>query len=170
MFPILALLLQAAPAAAPAPWTVMPRPNADSAITSTVLGVSTADNNARLVFRCDVSPKGKFVSIQMFTRASLGGPPNRPVSVTLDGGTPFIDNWEFTGNATYTRSDAGVTTLAQAIAAAKMIAVHTTTATGEPVDVSFAGPPSDAPVKALLGKCDYQLGVVPVRAPEKKDK
>ena len=170
MISILALLLQSAPAAAPAPWTVTPRPNADPTITSTVAGVSAADNNARLVLRCDVSPKGKFVSIQFFSRTALGGPPNRPVSLTMDGGTPLIDNWEFVDKAAYTRSDAGVTTLAQALAAAKTIALHTTTTDGEPIDASFAGPGSDAPIKALLAKCDYQLGVVPVRAPEKKDK
>lgn len=171
MFPILALLLQSAtPAPAVAPWTATARPSTDPTITSTVAGVSSADNNARLVLRCDVSPKGKFVSLQFFSRTVLGGPPNRPVSLTMDGGTPLIDNWEFVDKAAYTRSDAGVTTLAQAIAAAKSIALHTTTTAGEPVDATFAGPGSDAPVKALLAKCDYQLGVVPVRAPEKKDK
>ncbi len=164
---LLAVLLQAAPAAPAAPWTVTPRPNPDPTMTSTIAGASSDDRNARLVLRCDVG-KVKVVSVQLFTRAGLGGPPNRPVALTIDGATPLIDNWEFGDKGAVVTTDSAVTTLAQAIANAKQIKLHTTTAAGEAVDATFAGPGSDAPIKELLGKCDYQLGVVPVREPAKK--
>lgn len=170
MISLLALFLQAATPTPVAPWTVVSRPNPDPTIASTVLGASAVDNNARLVMRCDVSPKGKFVSIQLFTRTALGGPPNRPVSLTMDGATPFVGNWEFAEKGAYVSSDDAVTTLAQAIANAKQIQIHTTTVAGDAVDVTFAGPGSDAPVKALLAGCDYKLGVVPVRPKDKKAK
>jgi hypothetical protein len=158
-----------AAAPAPAPWTVSTRPNADPAITSTVTGVSSADNGAKLVVRCD-SGKVKVVSIQLFTRTPLGGPPNRPVSLTIDGATPLIDNWEFVEKGAYSRADAAVTTMTTAIAAGKVLKLHTTTSAGEPIDATFAGPPSDASIKSVLAGCDYTLGTVPVRPKDKKDK
>jgi hypothetical protein len=156
-------------APAPAPWTVSTRPNADPTITSTVTGTPSDDNGAKLVFRCD-SGKVKVVSIQLFTRAALGGPPNRPVSLTIDGGTPLIDNWEFVPQGAFQRADVAVTTTTAAIAAGKSIKLHTTTTTGEPIDATFAGPPSDASIKAVLAACDYTLGQVPVRPKDKKGK
>jgi hypothetical protein len=169
MISILALLLQAAPApAAVAPWTVTTRPKTDPAITSTVAGASSADGGAKLVVRCDAG-KANVVSVQLFSRTPLGGPPARPVSLTFDGGTPMIDNWEFVQQGAFQRDDVGVTTLTTALAAAKTIKLHTTTATGEPVDATFAGPASAAPITAVLAACGYTLGQPPVRAPEPKD-
>lgn len=169
MISILALLLQAAPApAAVAPWTVTTRPKTDPAITSTVTGASSADGGAKLVVRCDAG-KANVVSMQLFSRTPLGGPPARPVSLTFDAGTPMIDNWEFVQQGAFQRDDVGVTTLTTALAAAKTIKLHTTTATGEPVDATFAGPASAAPITAVLAACGYTLGQPPVRAPEPKD-
>ncbi|MDB5677353.1 hypothetical protein [Sphingomonas bacterium] len=167
MISILALFLQAtaAPAPAPAPvapWTVTPRPNADPTITSTVVGTPSSDGNARLVMRCD-SGKERVVSVQLFTKTALGGPPDRPVTLTIDGGTPLGANWEFVEKGAYIREDVAVTTLTTAIAGGKAIKLHTTTAAGEPIDASFAGPPSAAPVTTLLGACGYTLGTPPVR-------
>ncbi|THD34536.1 MAG: hypothetical protein E7773_15240 [Sphingomonas sp.] len=165
MISILALFLQAAaPAAAPAPWTVTPRPNADPTITSTVLGTPSSDGNATLRLRCD-SGKERIVSVQLFTKTPLGGPPDRPVTFTIDGGTPMGSNWEFVEKGAYVRDDMAVTTLTTAIAGGKVIKVHTTTAQGEPIDATFAGPPSAAPVTTLLAGCGYTLGTPPVRAP-----
>ena len=170
MISILALLLQTAAAPAPvAPWTVTPRPNADSSITSSVAGTPSDDGNARLVMRCD-SGKERVVSVQLFTRTPLGGPPNRLVDLSIDGGAPISDMWEFVEKGAFQRADPAVTALASGIAAAKSIKLHTTTSTGEPIDVTFAGPSSEAPVRALLAACGYQLGVLPVRAPDPKDK
>jgi hypothetical protein len=163
MISILALFLQAAaPAPAPAPWTVTPRPNADPTITSTVLGTASSDGNATLRLRCD-SGKERIVSVQLFTKTALGGPPDRPVTFTIDGGTPMGSNWEFVDKGAYVREDMAVTTLTTAIAGGKVIKVHTTTAQGEPIDATFAGPPSAAPVTTLLAGCGYTLGTPPVR-------
>ena len=166
MISLLAILLQsAAPAPAPvAPWTVTTRTSADGAIHSTLASAPSADGNARLVMRCDAGAE-KVVSVQLFTRTALGGPPDRPVTLTIDGGTPLGANWEFVEKGAFIRDDVGVTTLTTAIASAKAINLHTTTAAGEPVDASFAGPSSTAPVNAVLGACGYTLGAVPVRAP-----
>jgi hypothetical protein len=170
MISILALLLQAAPApAAVAPWTVTTRPKTDPAITSTVAGTSSADGNAKLIVRCDAG-KANVVSVQLFSRTPLGGPPARPVSLTFDANTPMIDNWEFVQQGAFQRDDVAVTTLTTALAAAKTIKVHTTTTTGEPIDASFTGPASAAPITGVLAACGYTLGQPPVRAPEPKDK
>ena len=169
MISIIALLLQAAPApATPAPWTVANRPNADPTITSTVTSASTADGNAKLLVRCDAG-KANVVSVQFFSRTPLGGPPARPVSMTFDAGTPLIDNWEFVQQGAFQRDDVGVTTLTAALASAKTIKLHTTTAAGEPIDATFAGPASAQPITAVLAACGYTLGQPPVRAPEPKD-
>jgi hypothetical protein len=170
MISIVALLLQAAPApAAVAPWTVTPRPSADPTITTTVTSASSVDGNAKLVVRCDAG-KAKVVSVQLFSRTSLGGPPARPVSLTFDANTPMIDNWEFVPQGAFQRDDVAVTTLTTALAAAKTIKVHTTTTTGEAVDASFTGPASPAPITSVLAACGYTLGQAPVRAPDPKDK
>jgi hypothetical protein len=170
MISIVALLLQAAPApAAVAPWTVSTRPKTDPAITSTLTSASSADGNAKLVVRCDAG-KAKVVSVQLFSRTPLGGPPARPVSLTFDANTPMIDNWEFLPQGAFQRDDMAVTTLTTALASAKTIKVHTTTTTGAPIDASFAGPASAQPITAVLTACGYTLGQPPVRAPEPKDK
>jgi hypothetical protein len=174
MISILTLFLQAtaAPAPAPvpvAPWTVTPRPNSDPTMTSTVVGTPSTDGNATLRLRCD-SGKEKVVSVQMFTKTALGGPPDRPVTFTIDGGTPMGSNWEFVDKGAYVRDDMAVTTLTTAIATAKTIKVHTTTATSEPIDATFAGPSSAEPVKTVLAACGYTLGTPPVRVDPKKKK
>lgn len=174
MISILALLLQttAAPAAAPAapapaaapvaPWTVTVRPKTDPAITSTLAATPSTDGTSRLVVRCD-SGAQQVVSVQFFTKTALGGPPDRPVTLTIDAGTPMGTNWEFVEKGAYVREDMAVTTITTAIAAGKMIKLHTTTTTNEAVDASFAGPPSAEPVKAVLAACGYTLGTPPVR-------
>jgi hypothetical protein len=173
MISILALLLQAtaapapapapAPAAAPvAPWTVTLRPKTDPAMTSTVVGTPSGDGNARLVVRCD-SGAQQVVSVQFFTKTALGGPPDRPVTLTIDGGTPMGANWEFVEKGAYIREDIAVTTLTTAIAAGKSIKLATTTAAGAAVNASFAGPPSAEPVTKVLAACGYTLGTPPVR-------
>lgn len=166
MISILALFLQAtaapAPAAPVAPWTVTVRPKTDPAITSTVVSTPSSDGGARLVMRCD-SGAEKVVSVQLFTKTALGGPPDRPVTLTIDAATPMGANWEFIEKGAYIREDIAVTTITTAVAAAKTIKLHTTTAAGEPIDASFAGPPSAAPVKAVLAACGYTLGTPPVR-------
>jgi len=173
MISILTLLLQAtaAPAPAPAPvapWAVTVRPKTDPTITSTVAGTPSSDGNARLLVRCD-SGAQQVVSVQLFTRASLGGPPDRPVTLTVDGGTPMGANWEFVDKGAYVREDMAVTTLTTAIAAGKSIKLATTTATGEAVDATFAGPPSADPVTKVLAACGYTLGTPPVRVQPKDE-
>lgn len=179
MISILSLMLQAtvapapapAPAAAPvAPWTVTVRPKTDPAITSTVVGTPSVDKSSRLVVRCDAGSQ-QVVSVQFFTKTALGGPPDRPVTLTIDGGTPMGANWEFVDKGAYIREDMAVTTLTTAIAAGKAIKLSTTTTTGEQVNASFAGPPSAEPVKKVLAACGYTLGTPPVRVePKDKDK
>ena len=71
------------------------------------------------MLRCD-SGKEKIVSVQLFTKTALGGPPDRPVTLTIDGGTPMGANWEFVDKGAYMREDMAVTTLTAAIATAKV--------------------------------------------------
>ncbi|WP_375398924.1 hypothetical protein [uncultured Sphingomonas sp.] len=170
MIPLLFLLQAAAAAttpAAPPPWTVTTRPSADPTITSTLTGVTSADGNARLIVRCDAGA-AKVVSVQLFSKVPLGGPPDRPVSLTVDGGMAMIDNWEFVEKGAYERGEVAVTTLTTAIAKGKTIALHTTTAAGVAVDATFAGPSNAQPVTGVLAACGYTLGAVPVAAPTPK--
>ena len=173
MISILALFLQTAatpapapaPVAAPppvAPWTVTVRPKTDPAITSTVVGAPSDDGSSRLVVRCD-SGAQQVVSVQLFTKAALGGPPDRPVTLMFDYATPMGANWEFVEKGAYIRDDMAVTTITTAMATAKKIKIHTTTTTGSTIDASFAGPPSAEPVTKVLAACGYTLGTPPVR-------
>lgn len=171
MLPILALLLQTAPppAPAPAPWVVATRPTSDPTITATVTSITSAAGD-RLTVRCDAGT-AKVVSVQFRSHTALGGPPDRVVDLSVDGTTPISEIWEFAAppqSVTYSREDQAVTAITNAIAKGKSIKLHTITFAGEPVDATFAGPPSDAPIKAVLAACGYTLGTVPVRAPVKK--
>lgn len=178
MISILSILLQAtagpapAPATAPAappvaPWTVTLRPKTDPAMTSTVVGTPSDDKTSRLVVRCDAGAQ-QVVSVQFFTKTALGGPPDRPVTLTIDGGTPMGANWEFVDKGAYIREDMAVTTITTALATGKVIKLSTTTTAGEQVNASFAGPPSAEPVKKVLAACGYVLGSPPVRIEPKK--
>ena len=180
MISILSLLLQStaaptavpvpAPAAAPvAPWTVTSRTSPDGAMHSTVAGTPSSDGNARLVVKCDAGAQ-QVVSVQFFSKSPLGGPPDRPVTLTIDGGTPMGANWEFVERGAYIREDVAVTTITTAIAKGKSIKLATTTAAGAAVDATFAGPPSAEPVTKVLAACGYTLGTPPVRVdPKAKD-
>lgn len=161
MIPLL-LLLQAAPAA-PAPWAVTSKTDAASGVQSTMAGQLSADGNAKLVLRCDVSTV-KVVSVQLFTKIELGGVP-RPVIVTADAAAPLSASWDFRPKAAVVSADDLVTPLAAAIAGAQTIKVRTTTVAGEAVDLTFTGPGSNPALSQVLSACDYKLGELPVRAP-----
>ncbi len=171
---LIAVLLQAAPVAAtpalppaPAPpWVPMVHNDAAAGTASTSVYVLSQPPGARLSLRCDARTE-KIVSFQFRASGGLGAGPMRPLSITFDGGTPLIANWEFISDIALERDDAAVTTIAAALANAKQIKIHTTSITGEPVDAVFTGPPSAAPVNQVLNACGYTLGQVPVRAPAK---
>lgn len=173
MIPILMMLLQAAaPVAAPPPgppppppWTPQVRVSAATGLKSTSVTAPAREHDGRLVLRCD-SGAQRVVSVQFIAAAPIGGGADRPVSLIADTGMPLIANWEFPGSTgTFIREDAAVTTLAATIAGARVIRIHTTNLAGAPIDASFAGPPSDAPVRAVLAACGYMLGQVPARQP-----
>ena len=178
MISILSLFLQAtAPAAAPAPapaaapvapWTVTVRSKTDPVMTTTAVNAPSDDGSGRLVVKCDAGAE-QVVSVQFLTKTALGGPPDRPVTLTIDGGTPMGANWEFVEKGAYIREDMAVTTITTALAAAKSIKLATTTATGEAVNASFSGPPSAEPITKVLAACGYTLGTPPVRV-DPKDK
>ncbi|QDZ06301.1 hypothetical protein FPZ24_01450 [Sphingomonas panacisoli] len=176
MISILSLLLQTAaapapapapaPAAAPvAPWTVVVRPKTDPAMTTTVVSAPASDGSGRLVVKCD-SGAQQVVSVQFLSKTALGGPPDRPVTLTIDGGTPMGANWEFVEKGAFIRDDMAVTTITAALATSKAIKLATTTAAGVAVNATFAGPPSAAPITKVLAACGYTLGTPPVRAPQ----
>jgi hypothetical protein len=168
MISILALLLQAAPAAvAPAAQIIPWSPTVGA--TSTTVRVTSREGNGRLAVRCDTSVE-KVVSVQF---APIGmdigasPPPGRPVSLTIDDATPLIANWEFPGRGTFEREDGAVTTIVSALVHARTIKLHTLDATGGPIDATFDGPASDAGVVQVLRACGYELGKMPVRQPAK---
>ena len=157
---LLALLLQAA-ATTPAPWLVTTKLGAASTATST--SVWSEDGKARLVVRCDAA-KEKIVSIQFIPRGGFPAALPRPVSMNIDDNGWLGANWQFPGSGAFTSQDAIVTTLAAQIARGKAIKVRVINPDNTPVDATFAGPATDAPVRRVLGACAYELGVVPARS------
>ncbi|MFA5964485.1 MAG: hypothetical protein WC804_10745 [Sphingomonas sp.] len=167
MITILAMLLQAAapaPVAAPAPWAPITRGDTASGNLSVSAYVYSRTPGGRLAVRCDARVD-KVVSIQFRGPGDLGAGPVRPVSLTIDGGTPLIANWEFISGIALEREDAAVTTIAAALAHAKEIKVHTTNLVGEPIDAVFDGPANPDGLTQVLTACGYTLGTIPVRAP-----
>ncbi|WP_242137777.1 hypothetical protein [Sphingomonas sp. TREG-RG-20F-R18-01] len=157
---LLALLLQAA-TSTPVPWAVTTKVNGAS--TATSASVWSQDGAARLVVRCDAANE-KIVSIQFIPRGGFPAAQPRPVSMNIDDNGWLGSNWQFPGSGAFTSQDAIVTTLAAQIAHGKAIKVRVINPDNTPVDVTFTGPATDAPVKRVLSACGYELGVVPARS------
>ncbi|WP_010215424.1 hypothetical protein [Sphingomonas sp. PAMC 26621] len=161
---LVALLLQAAtptPAPVPAPWGVTTRVNGTS--TATSASVWSLDGAARLVVRCDAASE-KIVSIQFIPRGGFPAALPRPVSMNIDDNGWLGSNWQFPGSGAFTSQDAIVTTLAAQLAHGKAIKVRVINPDNTPIDATFTGPATDAPVKRVLAACGYELGVVPARS------
>ncbi len=162
---MIALLLQAAaPAPAPAPpWMPVERatPQGTRSIAASAF---SADGSARLVVRCDrvTSP---VISVQFIPREQTRRFGVQPVSLQFDGGTPLVDNWEVMGAGLIEREDAAITTLSSGIAHARQIKLHSVSSDEAVVDLVFAGPATDAPIRRVVEACGFVLGQVPQRAP-----
>ncbi len=157
---LLALLLQAA-TSTPVPWAVTTKVNGAS--TATSASVWSQDGAARLVVRCDAASE-KIVSIQFIPRTGFPAAQPRPVSMNVDDNGWLGSNWQFPGSGAFTSQDTIVTTLAAQLAHGKAIKVRVINPDNTPVDATFAGPATDAPVKRVLSACGYELGVVPARS------
>ncbi len=161
----IALLQAATPASLPAvaPWTPVER-TTPSGTRSVAASAFSADGSARLVVRCDrvTTP---VVSIQFIPREQTRRFGVQPVTLQFDGGTPLVDNWEVMGVGLIEREDAAMTTLANGIAHAKAIKLHSVASDDTAVDHFFAGPASDAPIRRVVEACGFTLGQVPQRAP-----
>ncbi|WEJ98083.1 MAG: hypothetical protein P0Y59_14100 [Candidatus Sphingomonas phytovorans] len=167
LFLTMALQAAAPAAAAPAPaapWT--PRLQSDPATgaKSGKVWAASREGNGQLVVRCDRRTEN-IVSIQFIPSLPFAAATPRPVSIQVDGGSPLGTNWEFPGKGTYVADDQVVTTLASAIAHAKEIKLRVIDPMNNAVDATFAGPPSDTPIKQVLETCGYVLGQVPTRTP-----
>lgn len=159
---MLALLLQGtAPAAVPVPWAVT-RTTARGA-PATTTSVWSADGRARLVVRCDTATD-PIVSLQFFPRGGFPPATARPVSINIDDGGWLGTNWQFPGNGAFISDDVVVTNLAAMLAHGKAVRVRVIGPDEMPVEATFAGPPGDAPVRAVLSACGYELGKVPPRS------
>ena len=157
---LLALLLQAA-TSTQTPWPVTTKVSGTSTATST--SAWSQDGAARLVVRCDVANE-KIVSIQFIPRGGFPAALPRPVSMNIDDNGWLGANWQFPGSGAFVSRDAIVTTLAAQIAHGKAIKVRVINPDNTPVDATFVGPVTDAPIRRVLTACDYQLGVVPPRS------
>ncbi len=157
-----ALLLQAAAQAA-APWAAVER-TAPGGTRSIAASAYSADGSARLVVRCD-RVSTPVVSIQFIPREQTRRFGVQPVSLQFDGGTPLVDNWEVMDVGLIEREDAAMTTLANGIAHARAIRLHSVASDDTAVDHAFPGPASDAPIRQVLAACGFTLGQVPQRAP-----
>lgn len=159
MFEALLLLAQAAApapaAAAAAPWTVTERAGANglrSASTS-----ATEPGGARLAVRCDRATE-PVVSIQFLPRTRLRSFGVQPVTLQIDGGALLVDNWELIGGGAIERVDAAVATLTAAIAHGRVVKLRSFDAAGGSIDLSFAGPATDAPIRRVVAACGFTLG------------
>ncbi|WP_174296620.1 hypothetical protein [Sphingomonas bacterium] len=174
MIPLVWLLAQAAPspakpaappppvAAAPA-WTPVERASAAGGTRS----VSAAANapGGRLVVRCDHAPDA-VVSVQFIPRDPYRGFGVQPVSLRFDDGTALIDNWELLGAGAIEREERAMATLTMGIAHARRISLRTVDHAGAPLDVSFEGPASEAPIRRVVEACGQVLGKVAPPSPD----
>lgn len=169
---LLALLLQGAaqstapgtvPSAAPVPlpWAVT-RTIARGA-PATTTSVWSADGKARLVVRCDTATD-PIVSLQFIPKGGFPPATERPVSINIDDGGWLGSNWQFPGTGAFISDDVIVTNLAAMLAHGRSVRVRVTGPDDAPVEAVFAGPPGDAPVRAVLTACGYELGKTPARS------
>lgn len=162
---ILALLLQAAAPAVPLPphvsWLVTHTIVKGSAATAT--SAWSADGNARLVVRCDTTG-APIVSLQFIPRAGFPAATPRPVSINVDGNGWLGTNWQFPGTGAFVSDDTVVANLAVMVAQGKSIRVRASAPDDGIVEATFAGPASDAPVRAVLTACGYAFGKPPPRS------
>ena len=124
------------------------------------VSATSQDGNARLVVRCD-RRVDNVVSIQFIPTTPFAAATPRPVSITVDGGTPLGTNWDFPGRGAVISDSAVVTNLTVAIAHGKTIKVHVIDPSEKAMDATFAGPPGEAPIKQVVESCGYTFGVVP---------
>ena len=164
---MIALLLQAAAPAAltvpPPAWTPVERttPQGTRSIAASAFAV---DGSSRLVVRCD-RVTAPVISVQFIPREQTRRFGVQPVSLQFDGGTPLVDNWEVMGAGLIEREDAAITTLSAGIAHARQIKLHSVASDETVVDLVFAGPATDAPIRRVVEACGFVLGQVPQRAP-----
>ena len=170
MIPV--LLLQAAVAAAPAPaaapvpsaWTVAHSMANGAPATST--SVWSRDGKARLVVRCDTA-NAPIVSIQFIPKQGFPAATPRPVSINADDNGWLGANWQFPGNGAFVSDDVIVTNLVMVVGHAKAIRMRAIGPDDVRVEAQFAGPPDDAPIRAVLNACTYEMGKVPPRSAPK---
>lgn len=162
---LVAVLLQAAaapaPAPTPAPWTVTRTTARGKPATTT--SVWSADGKARLVVRCDTATE-QIVSLQFIPKGGFAPATPRPVSINIDDGGWLGTNWQFPGTGAFVSDDVIVTNLAAMLAHARQVRVRAIDPAEGVVEEVFAGPPGDAPVRAVLGACGYELGKLPARS------
>jgi hypothetical protein len=163
---IVALFLQAAAAAAPAPaagWTLADRTNA-AGVRSIVASVVARDGLSRLLVKCDIAQE-PIVSVQFIQPRALGESADKPVNVRFDGGPAFVYNWAFPGTGAYITDPQAVTKLTTFLVKARDVRVDTTNGSNFAVEASFAGPGGPALVSKVLTACGNTLGVVPPAPP-----
>lgn len=162
---MIALLLQAAaPSPAPvAPWTPVER-TTPQGTRSIAASAFSADGSSRLVVRCDRVGE-PVVSIQFIPREQGRRFGVQPVALQFDGGTPMVDNWEVMGVGLIEREQAAMTTLSNGIAHARSIKLHSVDPNDAALDLVFAGPATDAPIRRVVEACGATLGQVPRPAP-----
>lgn len=161
---MLALMLQAAappPTTVPAPWAITQTTAKGAPATST--SVWAQDGKARLVVRCD-SAGTPIVSLQFIPKAGFPAATPRPVAINADDGGWLGTNWQFPGNGAFVSDDVIVTNLAMTVAHARSIKIRVIDPDNATLEAVFAGPATDAPIRAVLKACSYELGAVPPRS------
>jgi hypothetical protein len=165
---ILALLLQAAAVAAPAPaWKLADR-TSTAGVRSVSASVIGRDGLSRFVVKCDVGTE-PIVSIQFIQPTAIGASADKAVAVRFDGGPAFTYLWQFPGTATYVTDPEAITRLTTFLVKSKTVGVETTNGSNFAVQAVFAAPGSDVMIRQVLGVCGYTLGVVPAPPPPPKD-
>ncbi|TXC71856.1 hypothetical protein FSB78_13515 [Sphingomonas ginsenosidivorax] len=167
----MALLLQAAAVAAPAPaapaWKFADRTNA-AGVRSASASVTGRDGLSRFVVKCDVASE-PIVSIQFIQPTAIGQSADKAVSVRFDGGPAFTYLWQFPGTATYITDPEAITRLTTFLVKSRSVGVETTNGSNFAVQAVFDATGSDALVRKVLGVCGYTLGVVPPPPPALKE-
>ena len=174
MLPLIILLQAAAtavpatPTSPPAPWTAITRTNPANGATSVSAYAMARDGNARMTVRCDTVGE-HVVSVQVRTKAPMAAGEEQPVTVRYDEATPISAYWQFPGVAMLNSNPTTVTNLTSGLVGSHTVTVSTGEGPTAMTEI-FDGPASADGIKAVLGACGYQLGVVPAPPPAPKAK
>ena len=152
---LLPLLLQSAPAAAPAgppQWGYKENKDAAGVLHSASAVIRSADGLARLVVKCDIVDE-PVVTVQFLPKPALQAGAPRNVTMTLDDAKAEIAVWQLPGGGAFIGEPVETFQIVSLIGAAKKVDIVLTNDSGTTIAGTFDGPGSDAMFRQVYTAC-----------------